>query len=588
MTTAEYLQNLINDNKFFRELAQFYGEDISSSAGLMEIAKALVRTEPTTQQSIIVDGTGKSLPVCATSKVFLNKISGNAEAVSIHKVAPYNVTSRTGVKILAGGAIIKQTKVDELSRFEVQIYDNGKPVGKQLNTQFIEGDYQIAFTVTSTTTSINFGISGKKADAKASFKLPTPGDYVYHFTTAMNTDGTQRWYDMRITLPDGMPYIDEDGLVAAYIIPEEIRAISGYGEYNPANMEEYNYIDGSDGSYVIVGRKINGIWTSQDEERIPVAFNPWLNTNNANIIKIEGTDIMTNSNILCRSYEEPKEKHTATLTFNLNGKIEGFDYALLSVNDELYDKYIIDNCAFDLPIGAKVSLEIKTIDGYTFTTAISPNNYNIDLSQEWNIFEDTVISINIETAIINYTLTVNLEGDYEAYYDGYTIYVDGAEFARIDSSGTFSIPHGATVSTYNNSFGINGYEHSESVMPLPSYNADGSWIMNNDYVINVVATLFETVIINIETWFPNGEGVITTQFKLKDGTTKMDTLTFNEQTVLSYEVLQGSNFEIISLYDNAHTSFNIYSNDLPETSGQALTTFMAINDGTITIESTSS
>ena len=87
-----------------------------------------------------------------------------------------------------------------------------------------------------------------------------------------------------------------------------------------------------------------------------------------------------------------------------------------------------------------------------------------------------------------YTLTVNLEGDYEAYYEGYTIYVDGVELARIDISDTFNIPYGATVSTHNNSSGINGYEHSESIVPLPSYDTDGSWVMDNNYTINVVAT----------------------------------------------------------------------------------------------------
>lgn len=106
---------------------------------------------------------------------------------------------------------------------------------------------------------------------------------------------------------------------------------------------------------------------------------------------------------------------------------------------------------------------------------------------------------------VYYILTVNLEGGYEAYYDGYTIYVNGQEFARIDSSNTFTIPANAVVSTYNNSNGINGYNHSETINPLPFYNNDGSWVMDNDYVINVTAEQpVSMVTINVETWHPIG------------------------------------------------------------------------------------
>lgn len=489
MTTADYLQNLVNDNKFFRELAQFYGEDISPSAGLAEIAKVLIHPEPTIQQSIAVDSTGKSLPVGVTSKVLLDKISGDTGAISTHKVAPYNVKPRSNVKILAGGAIIKQTKVDELSRFEVQIYD-GKYIGKQLNTQFIEGDYQIAFTVTSTTTSINFGISGKKADSKMTFKLPAPGDYIYHFTTKMNADGTQHWYNMRITLPDGTPYIDEDGLVAAYIIPEEIKAISGYGEYNPANTEEYNYIDGSDGSYVIVGRKINGIWTPQNEERVYVAFNPWLTTNEADIIRIEGSNLATSSSILCRTYSEPKEKYTATLAFDLSSVIDGLNYATLYVNDQEYKEKITSASAIQLPIGAKVKVELSANYGYECTASIAPNNYSIDLAQEWNIFENVVITVTTTPiAVEKCAITINADNvsDFDYAYGSYRIpgsdewvtILDEEKDYHLDNWETVYVPKGAEVFLEGNS--ISG-SPIEVVFP-------NSFIITEDTVVYFVSEI---------------------------------------------------------------------------------------------------
>lgn len=114
---------------------------------------------------------------------------------------------------------------------------------------------------------------------------------------------------------------------------------------------------------------------------------------------------------------------------------------------------------------------------------------------------------------VYYTLTVNLEGDYEAYYDGYTIYVDGNELARFDSSSTFTIAAGSVVSLYNNSYGINGYTHSEAVVPAPNYNDDLSWVMDKDYTLTVTATKpieYYTLDINL------GDGVDYTDIMYKE------------------------------------------------------------------------
>lgn len=75
---------------------------------------------------------------------------------------------------------------------------------------------------------------------------------------------------------------------------------------------------------------------------------------------------------------------------------------------------------------------------------------------------------------------------------------------------------------------------------------------------------------------------------MEDGIAKTDTRTFYGQTVLSYTVRQDSNFEILSLYDDTHTSFNVYSYDLSNGDGEALFTFNAGNGGTIMIDATSS
>lgn len=138
-----------------------------------------------------------------------------------------------------------------------------------------------------------------------------------------------------------------------------------------------------------------------------------------------------------------------------------------------------------------------------------------------------------------YTLTLNLEGDYDAFNrDGYTIYVDGNEFARTSSSGTYSIPKGASISTYNNSDGQYGYKYFESINPTPSYNSDGSWIMDKDYTINVKAERdISSVFITINTWWPTDSGsYIGIGFTDPSGQIRSDYLYFSEQKEFEIEV----------------------------------------------------
>lgn len=62
-------------------------------------------------------------------------------------------------------------------------------------------------------------------------------------------------------------------------IPSEIISIEGYGESNPDNPEEYNYIDLLANALVLVGRVIDEAWTRfATPEVIPIKINKYLAT----------------------------------------------------------------------------------------------------------------------------------------------------------------------------------------------------------------------------------------------------------------------------------------------------------------------
>ena len=255
------------------------------------------------------------------------------------------------------------------------------------------------------------------------------------------------------------------------------------GQYQAPNSSEWVQILNADGDYHLVnqdsillpaGSLISLSVSSMDSNPISISIN--------NFILSENTTVYFTS---VSNY---------TLTIDASGAINGngdsiFDYAFgqykapnssewVQILDANGDHHLDNGESILLPAGSEISLGVNSMD-YSIPISISINDFILS--------KDTTVYFTSEVS--HYTLTVNIEGNSEAYYDGYTIYVNESEFARIDHSDTFSIPSGATVRTYNNSFGINGYGHSESIVPLPSpsFSTGDSWVMDKDYSITVVA-----------------------------------------------------------------------------------------------------
>ena len=59
--------------------------------------------------------------------------------------------------------------------------------------------------------------------------------------------------------------VAEDTTVDAISIPSAITIIEGYGEGNPDNADEYNYIDFERKKFVAVGHFVNGAWATYEQ-----------------------------------------------------------------------------------------------------------------------------------------------------------------------------------------------------------------------------------------------------------------------------------------------------------------------------------
>lgn len=60
-----------------------------------------------------------------------------------------------------------------------------------------------------------------------------------------------------------------------YTIPGSITSLEGYGEANPNNSSEYNYIDGENEQFVQTGRLVDGVWVPNESPvYTPIDFDP--------------------------------------------------------------------------------------------------------------------------------------------------------------------------------------------------------------------------------------------------------------------------------------------------------------------------
>jgi hypothetical protein len=118
-----------------------------------------------------------------------------------------------------------------------------------------------------------------------------------------------------------------------------------------------------------------------------------------------------------------------------------------------------------------------------------------------------------------HTLTVNFEGDKEAFSDGYKIYVDNmeTELYRVNADNSFehsfSIPAGSTIRAEMGTIYEEIYTYSETIVLTP-------WIMDQDYEITVTATPKEEIIYyTINTAWEENSGVEYTDIVFKDPAT---------------------------------------------------------------------
>ena len=74
-------------------------------------------------------------------------------------------------------------------------------------------------------------------------------------------------------------------------IDASIQALEGYGQSNPDDPTEYNYIDLENKKYIEVGYIDNGVWTSKDDE---IDISSYIDTNIIDI-KENGTLTFTNT-----------------------------------------------------------------------------------------------------------------------------------------------------------------------------------------------------------------------------------------------------------------------------------------------------
>lgn len=90
-----------------------------------------------------------------------------------------------------------------------------------------------------------------------------------------------------------LPYKPYVGKIDTYTIPEAVQSFEGYGEGNPDNSAEHNYIDFGNRKYIALGHIVDGAWQSY-EAPIETDISDILPYNA--FIKVEGGGVIRASN----------------------------------------------------------------------------------------------------------------------------------------------------------------------------------------------------------------------------------------------------------------------------------------------------
>lgn len=144
---------------------------------------------------------------------------------------------------------------------------------------------------------IAFGEDGVGLLLPVLFFIPTD-NYVTDFgvflekgTYVMFVDGVA--YVSSLTIPGYTGFVKE---ISTLTIPESVQSLEGYGQSNPDNADEYNYIDLVNQKFVTRGRIVNGVWeTYSSTEDIDIP----------EIISVEGGGTLTFENEY--GYDVPSE-----------------------------------------------------------------------------------------------------------------------------------------------------------------------------------------------------------------------------------------------------------------------------------------
>ena len=137
------------------------------------------------------------------------------------------------------------------------------------------GTYTVSFDA-SGVSGVNFGLCTIKetsASTGSSIKVWfTNGKQTYTFTLAEDryigffTDGSG------VTITASNLIINEGNTALPYspyteytlAIPESVQSLEGYGQSNPDNANEYNYLDLINQQFVTVGHIVNGVWEANN------------------------------------------------------------------------------------------------------------------------------------------------------------------------------------------------------------------------------------------------------------------------------------------------------------------------------------
>lgn len=247
----------------------------------------------------------KDVPSNALPYAEINKVGGNVTAIKSSGANLFNIADLHESAVIVGNSF-----TPAVYAFNQDFFTNTVGASTPIPMEYIDkliyleaGNYTFSWEsnaidsrVTICTVSPNDGsVISQFFDNESGYVLTLTEAALITLRRGTNVETT--YTNFQINRGNTvLPYVTYKGEVDSFPVPPEVQSLDGYGQSNPDNATEYNYVDFNNRRFVAYGHIVDGVWERHDNAPVVTDISEILSADNFIEVEGGGTIIAENEN----------------------------------------------------------------------------------------------------------------------------------------------------------------------------------------------------------------------------------------------------------------------------------------------------